>query len=625
MALFFPRYEPEDYDRYGAGLAGDDVPLDPNSDERIGLRPDWRERPDRSAYFMFNLHSLRYAYSLIEPGSRGDLDALRAVRELILYWAAENPASGRPPTAGWADEHAVSWRSITLAYFWEVWQGSPIAAELDEAAFLSLIADHARYLGRPSNYRPHHNHGLNNTLALVAIGSMFRDRIPAATSWMELGFRRAERQMADNVSADGVQLEQSGFYHCYCLRTFLEIARAAHETGHATSPAFDDRLDRMLGITARFAGRGPVSWGFPFSDRRKDPLRVYPLIGLASLPDTLQGKGAAQYREAVAGSPPAGLHVADEGGFALFNDPDGRLELVFHTRILQAPHAHQDAMGLYASHAGRELLAMPSTLFVGERSPRWRRHFIGPKGHNSVCVDDRAQRPPAALRDGALARLAESHKVKQLAQRSGLADALERFRSRARLDLRSLQERLSPRAGEVVGHGDDGICAWVIARHRSYPRVTHTRSVVRLDRRWLVVRDVLAASEGTQHRFRQQWHFSPDAKLFLDGPRGQVEAGALTAGFRQLATGAEVTLHHGTETPEPLGWYAETPAPPRPTPLVVSEAHGSAAEFLWVLEVGDTRCDASLLPGAGCTIQLSAGDFRTSLSFSADSVAVAPG
>ena len=103
VTVFFSTYKPEDYDRYGRGLVEDDVPMDLNSPERIGLRPDWSARPGRSNYFMFNLHSLRFAYSLIEPAARGDIEALGRARDLFLYWDECNPVG----SIGWQDEHSV--------------------------------------------------------------------------------------------------------------------------------------------------------------------------------------------------------------------------------------------------------------------------------------------------------------------------------------------------------------------------------------------------------------------------------------------------------------------------------------------------------------------------------------
>jgi hypothetical protein len=565
--------------------------LDPESNETIGVLPSWSPTAFRSDYFMFNLHTLRFTECLIREGELGDTAALKRARDAITDWATR--AEIAYPDGAW-EEHASAWRAVVLGYFWTTWRAHGHEDPRTTRLMLALADRHGAYLMRPSVYRPDHNHGVTHALALVTLGTAFPDR-PHAPEWVATGLARAEQQMRDNVSTDGIHLEQSGFYHAYVLRSLLEIARVAASLGRPMSEAYMRKLDLMVGAVRAMVDARGVIRGLPYSDPSLDVINdlldlrdTYPIPG--ALSTTNQNTILRFANE------PSPLMLYPEGGYAFFTGQrQGKVSIVFHTRILNAWHAHADPLGVSASILGLPIVVIPSTMYMGEHAG-WYEYFVGPAAHNIIQVDHLAPQLVDRRRPGPINLLLDSYKLERLADWLGLADALTKLRQLIHADRLSLRERAVPSGGEITASGSTENLDYVTARESTYPGVAHTRTVVRLGGKLLVVRDRLTSLQT--HSYSQTFHFGPAARVDIDGNKGTVHLGdGVLARFMQLET-TQPRLCRGEIAPERCGWFSNSVSTPIATFAVHYGIRASKADFLWIMAPGIEEFNASLEPAA---------------------------
>jgi hypothetical protein len=277
------------------------------------------------------------------------------------------------------------------------------------------------------------------------------------------------------------------------------------------------------------------------------------------------------------------------------------------------PHGHQDALGVYAACRGRVLLALPSTLETGGAA--WRVYFHGPAAHNTVQVDDRAQRPTSRLPPGRAVRFVESTKVRRAIAAARLDGAATRLRGRLGLDPLPPRLRSQPRDGRLLGSGSDAAADWVSACHDTVEGVTHRRDTVRLGGSCLLVRDVVA---GAAARIRQTWHFAPAADVRLEGAAGTIAldgaGGAIDARFVQLCGVPPRLLRGSADGADRAGWYAAGPGDPVPCCTLRYEAAGPQAEFVWLLALGEAPLAARRAADGAVRVATRAGDFQVGFS-----------
>ncbi len=578
--VFYPRYLPEDCGKTLAALDKGELKLDNASPMGIGLNPEWDLGDEASGYSHFYLHSLRFISCLIKMGGEGDIVRLSQADTILRSWLASNPMDA--PASDWAwTEHATSWRAIVFSWFLLTAQRVNYLDADNTAVFTSAIAEHVAFIRRPSIYRPDHNHGLNNALALLALAMMENNPL-VQRELLQLGFSRAEQQIADNVSVDGIHLEQSGFYQFYTIRSFLEVLHVARNIGWPLSDRYQQKLASMITAGVYMAGADGEVDGMPYSKPGEVMTSLFDVN-----PDLIHnGRLLDAKGNALDGSPHKRLGIFAEGGYSFFSaEQKDDVEIVFHTRILDAPHAQRDALGITVRDGDGVLIPFTSTMHTSENYPQWKKYFRGSVSHNGVTVKGLEQTPLNPRREGVLALLTDSWKLNAMVESAGLADWLAEFRRRHQLDRRSLQERSVPGGGEVLNSGSKGIVDYVTAKHTTYEGVEQVRTVVKVGARLLLVWDRLRGSKA--HYYSQQFHFLPDSLVELEDKTGTIgKNGKVIARTQQLMP-AEAQVCRGKERPDPCGWYTDTPSLPRATPVLMYSADGEQVEFLWILQSGE--------------------------------------
>jgi len=392
--VFYPRYLPENCEEKLEALDQGVLKLDSASPQMIGLNPRWDLGDDATGYSHFNLHSLRFVSCLINAGGEGDIVRFSQADTILRSWLTSNPLDA--PASDWAwTEHATSWRSIVFSWFLLSAQRVNYLDENNIAFFTSAIAEHVAFIRRSSTYRPNHNHGLNNALALLA-SAMVVDDSRLQHELLQLGFSRAEQQMADNVSDDGIHLEQSGFYQFYTLRSFLEILLVARNIDWPISEQYQIKLAGMIDAGLSMAGKDGKVDGMPYSMPWKVMTSLFEVNPELIRDGRLLDAGGAVIDD----SPRKRLNIFAEGGYSFFTaEQKNDIEIVFHTRILDAPHAHRDALGITARNGDEILLPYSSTMYTSKNYPQWKKYFFTAASHNGVTVEGLEQVPLSRRRE----------------------------------------------------------------------------------------------------------------------------------------------------------------------------------------------------------------------------------
>ena len=178
-----------------------------------------------------------------------DLNALAATqrapahRALVTRWIAENPPGHG---TGW-EPYPASLRIVN----WIKWFVSADAAGgVAEPAWLDSLAAQTRWLRDRLEWHLLGNHLFANAKALVMAGLYFDGA--EAQAWLARGLAILERELPEQILADGGQFERSPMYHALALEDLLDLlnligARAAADSpARALAPMLRETAARML-------------------------------------------------------------------------------------------------------------------------------------------------------------------------------------------------------------------------------------------------------------------------------------------------------------------------------------------------------------------------------------------
>ena len=178
--------------------------------------------PQIEKLWRYNLH---YFDDLNAIGSAERAGPQRA---LLDRWLLNNPpASG----TGW-EPYPVSLRIVN----WVKWFVGGVPAD---DAWLQSLAIQARWLTRRLEWHLLGNHLFVNAKALVFAGLYFQGA--EAQQWLHTGLSIIDRQLAEQVLADGAQFERSPMYHALALEDLLDLLNI----GQALAPVGSGLLTRL--------------------------------------------------------------------------------------------------------------------------------------------------------------------------------------------------------------------------------------------------------------------------------------------------------------------------------------------------------------------------------------------
>lgn len=319
----------------------------------------WND-PRRARLWLYHLH---YFDDLNATGAPARSAWHRA---LLARWVAENPP-GRG--VGW-EPYPTSLRIVN----WVKWAlaGNPL-----EPPWVHSLAVQARWLRRRLEYHLLGNHLLANAKALCFAGAFFAG--PEAEGWLRRGLALLERELAEQVLADGGHCERSPLYHaivCEDLLDLLDLARAFPGPLATAAVRWRQTAARMgAWLLALCHPDGEIAL---FNDAA---------FGVAPTPAAL-----AAYARRL-GLPPwpapaDGLtHLAASGYLRLQRGPAvALLDVAPIGPDHQPGHAHADTLSFELSLHGRRLVVNSGTSLYDDGPERRRQR--GTAAHSTVQVDD---------------------------------------------------------------------------------------------------------------------------------------------------------------------------------------------------------------------------------------------
>ena len=288
-------------------------------------------------------------------------------RTLVERWRVQNPPGHGTAFA----PYPTSLRVVN----WTKWFLGGAAAE---PAWLDSLALQARWLERRLEWHLLGNHLFANAKALVHAGLFFEG--PEADRWLATGLAILDRELPEQVLADGGHFERSPMYHALALEDLLDLLNVAGALAPAGSPA----QPRLAGW--REGACAMLHW-----------LRcmLHPDGTLARFNDCAEGVAPPVHElERLAAA--LGVEAASpcgEGVHAL--QPSGYIRVVRGDAVALldvAPvgpdylpgHAHADTLSFELSVRGRELVVNRGTSVYGTGPQRQRER--GTAAHSTLQI-----------------------------------------------------------------------------------------------------------------------------------------------------------------------------------------------------------------------------------------------
>ncbi len=179
-----------------------------NETHEISAQTIWND-PELALLWRYHLHYF------------DDLQATNAAEKitehqtLIKRWIRENP-----PGIG------CGWQSYPLSLRIVNWIKWLLTGNLATKAMRHSLSVQVCYLRRRLEYHLLGNHLLANAKALIFAGCYFQGK--EADHWLNLGLKIYQRQLREQILADGGHFERSPMYHSLILEDLLDVINVLH-------------------------------------------------------------------------------------------------------------------------------------------------------------------------------------------------------------------------------------------------------------------------------------------------------------------------------------------------------------------------------------------------------------
>lgn len=502
-------------------------------DAKLPSKLTWTEDPYDDAYFRFMFYSLRHLEHLVFAYMRTNdgkyLEKLSKILDSFVAYDADRP---HDPTK-LDDRHSTGYRAMVLTNMYVKLSKFDALSRRLERGLRESIQRSADFLMQEENFEHWANHGFTEAAALLVVAANFEE-MPHADLWRKTAIERLELMRTTNIDEDGVDIENSPFYHQYVLGLMSQIADWSELYEPELATSYRDTTTAMLKYLAYVAqpdGELPMLGASQQTTiQSRDPNLFEPL---SKYDDEFEwafsgGESGQQLAKRVELFPVSGL-------FTLRSHRFGKQQtyVSFDAGAYRTDHSHLDALSVTIYSDG-VTLSPDSGLYTYLYGPEFD-YFHGTRAHNTVLVDGRDQLEGAAF----------------------------------------------PGA-----YGVSGRVAWATGMSTAYYGVDHLRTVMILDQSLVLITDDLSSDKA--HEYGQTWHFAPDAKLTMAGLDADLslKGGRPVLRVRQAEQDG-LTVDTSQRSPEKLqGWISELYNQREPIPVVQYTRHGSRARFATLFAMG---------------------------------------
>lgn len=315
-------------------------------------------------------------------------------RDLIRDWILKNHPG---KSLNWQSPLEAAIRACHLALAWfflcesRSWKDAAW-----QKILLTSLGEHGAFLLRNLEYGPgfNTNHLVGDLAGLFFLGVLF-PQFREARTWKAKAFAGLERQMRNQVGADGVFHEASTAYHRFACELFGHSALIARENGMNFSPDFLNRLEKMFEFAWYYTKPDGLAPHIGDSDDGRfflledffdwEPRDHRHLFWLAA-------RLFPQNKKFVQIESPRESSAFHESHFYVMRNHD--FYMMTHGGGIgqnsNGGHAHNDALSFELNAGGEDFLVDPGT-FCYTSDPAARRRFRGSAMHNTVTVDGKEQ------------------------------------------------------------------------------------------------------------------------------------------------------------------------------------------------------------------------------------------
>jgi hypothetical protein len=341
----------------------------------------------------------------------GDERYAREFVDEVQDWSARNPWGYG---VNWACAMDVALRAVSWIWgFHFMSDSAACATPAFRGAFVRALYLHGEYVATHIERSDvNGNHYLCDAVGLVFLGSFFRST-PKGRRWLLTGREMIDAEIFNQTSADGVDFEKSTAYHRLVLEAFLTCGALLACVGEPLSPAWQERLARMLEFVAAYVkpdGRVPLVGDADdgriqklgtqtLGDHRYLLSTGAALLGRADFKHAaaqfadesfwlLGPDGAAAFDGIDGPPPPAESQAFPDGGFYVLRSDRAHVfvdcgEVGMNGR---GGHGHNDILGFELWLDGMNLVT-DCGAYLYTASREWRNRFRSTAFHNVVQID----------------------------------------------------------------------------------------------------------------------------------------------------------------------------------------------------------------------------------------------
>ena len=501
----------------------------------LGGAPRWQENPYDEKYWRYIFYALRPLRHLLWA-YRSTNDVRYRDKLIEILWSFVQESANTPFSFRW-DRHTTAFRAMSLVNILQKLRSSNDMDDELDAAMVALIHEEGVFLANPRNFEGTNNHGVTEAAALLLIAHNF-PQFAESAQWRQLGIDRLDALVVTIIDEDGVEIEQSPFYHFYVLMLFFQIQDWALDQSIALSPIFTERVEQMVWYATVIAA--PDGLVPMLGSSVKQSIRTYQrsvFNRLQSRDDEFlyvrsAGKNGTSPQNNVVLFPTTGQAIL-RSGFGPADVYEDQTHLLFYLGNYRTNHSQLDALNLHVYGAGRTILT-DSGLFTYEKGIE-HDYYWSTRAHNTVVVDG-------------------------LNQRKGTATV-----------------------GLTVEEQGWG---YQSGAHTLYDGVSHARGVTLIGQDIVVVVDQMRSNAS--HEYTQTWHLFPGAQV--EGTAGEVhvqdEQGQDVLSIHQsVRDDMNVTFPFGETSPR-QGWYSERYEIEQPAQVVEYRREASSTTFATVFTLG---------------------------------------
>ena len=325
---------------------------------KLGKKINWNASPYGNRSWEYVFHSLRWMGTLVvEYENTGDKRYLERAKEITKDWVKNNKhgARGTKPYV-WKD-HPVSLRTQPLVC---------LSRHVNEGWLKESLAVHAKLLSDPRLYKKGHNHGIDQDIALMAIGCRYKRK-----DWSDLASRRLTGTVKLDVDSQGALMEQAPRYAVYVYGR-LQVAMAnMKECGRKVPGEISKRAEALKDFIAH--STQPNGYMVPIGD------------------------GSAETEPKMETGTPKEKVRTYRAGYVYGRTAWDRKDSAYYS-IRFGPgmkyHGHEDHLGVTYFAQGRDILVDGG--FHSYEKTKYRYWTLSPEAHNVPVVEGQRFRPRTA-------------------------------------------------------------------------------------------------------------------------------------------------------------------------------------------------------------------------------------